>query len=97
MEEWRKKIGKKDRNTGGVGADGGVSDGDQNILAGEEVMKFWLLEMGVENPDLEKENGGGPLTAVGSFSLGYIEPQFVPVVSSESRLHFSLQICFGIF
>lgn len=71
-----------------MGADGGVSDGNQNILAGEEVMKFWLLEIGVENPDLEKKNGEGPLTPVGSFSLGYIEPQFVLVVSSESRLYF---------
>lgn len=65
------------------GADGGVSDGNQNILAGEEVMKFLLLEMGMENPNWEKE-----LTAVGSFSLGYIEPQFLLVVSSKSRLCF---------
>lgn len=38
MEEWI-KIGKKDRNTGEVGVDGGASDGNHNILAGEEVIR----------------------------------------------------------
>lgn len=40
MDEWRKKMGKKDSSTGGGDGDGGVGGGNQKILAGEELIKF---------------------------------------------------------
>lgn len=43
-----------------------MGGGNQNILAGEELMKFWLLEMGMGSLNRKKANGGGALTVVGS-------------------------------